>query len=400
MKLLLLFSIFIGLSPAFAQPAFDTTGGRFFRPVFDSVQITENVVYAKGLYANGQISNLVLDVYQPFGDTLAQRPVIVLAHGGGFIQGSKADMRLTCIQFAKKGFVTISIQYRLGFTSITPAAITEMVIRASQDIKNSIRFLRKSASENNPFKIQPNYIFAGGFSAGAITAVHAAYLDKLSEIPSGQTIATLDSLHNNAQYPGIDWRFKAVLNIAGSVGDTNWIESGDTPITSFHGTADGTVPYISGTIGLPGAGQIRMFGSFSIFSRCQNLNIRSELRAFVGANHNYTTANPSFADTTEIRICRFLMPFLTESITKIERQKKNQGLGFSVKHSNNTWQIENPEAGFTYELFDLQGRQIQAKLISRSNRLNINTSNASRLIRLESKTGNAFVRFLPAFIQN
>jgi acetyl esterase/lipase len=155
----------------------------------------------RGLNFQNQIQDLKMDVYQPFGDTMTQKPVIILAHGGGFIQGNKAEMANYCLRFAKMGYVTVAIQYRLGYTSISTVGLVEMVIRATQDMKNAVRYLRKTASDINPYSIHPDFIFAGGFSAGAITALHLAYMDQLEEIPAGQSIGSLDSLHNTDKFP-------------------------------------------------------------------------------------------------------------------------------------------------------------------------------------------------------
>lgn len=333
---------------------FDTTGGRFLLPVFDSVSLQSNIAYAQGINAMGQQQTLMMDIYEPAGDTLAERPVIILAHGGGFIQGAKEEMAYSCRQFALRGYVTVSIQYRLGLSSISAVGVSQMVIRATQDMKNAVRFLRKSALEGNPYRIHPDFVFAGGFSAGAITAVHVAYMDKLNELPTGLNIPSTDSLHNAGQYPGIDWKVKAVLNIAGAVGDTNWIEPGDVPVCSFHGTADNVVPYISGNF----AGLLPLFGSLSIHQRCQNLGIRSNLRAFAGAGHDYTSANASFRDTTEIRIARFLLPFLTESPTRRHAYWPGAKPNARIYKSGSSLKVYLDEAVQQWLFVDLLGRTL------------------------------------------
>ena len=388
--------LFLFTGHSFCQTGFDTTGGRFIRKIFDSVVVTPNIPYAKGVYVNGQNLDLLMDVYLPFGDTLSKRPVIVLAHGGGFIQGNKADMAYSCTQFAKKGFVTVSIQYRLGIINITSAAVTQMLIRATQDMKNSIRFLRKSAAFGNPYKIHPDFIFAGGFSAGAITAVHAAYLDQLNEIPANQNITSLDSLHNNAQIPGFDWRFKAVLNIAGAVGDTNWIKAGDTPIASFHGTQDATVPFVSGGFGIPGVAIINLFGSQSIFNRTKNVGIKSELRAFTGAGHDYAATFPWATDTTEARISKFLIPFLTEIVTKNQLTKPNE-TPFSISFQTDKWLITSSKSEMSYQVLDLNGRLIENHNQTDLNSLYLPVSDFPRILKVENKSGNSKILIVPAF---
>lgn len=381
------------ISQAKAQIPFDTMGNRFLKNIFPEIKTDTQVVYASGINALGQVQLLHLDVYEPAGDTASLRPLIILAHGGGFIQGDKQDMAFTCQQFAKKGYVTATIQYRLGLSGFSTQALVQMVIRASQDMKNAIRFFRKSASQANPYRIDPNFIFSGGFSAGAITALHAAFLDKVSEIPANQGIPNLDSLHNNSQYPDFSWKTKAILNIAGALGDTLWMEYGDIPVASFHGTTDNVVPFESGSIGLPGF-SVAMFGSSSIQSRSQNLGIASVLRAFPGAGHDYTSGNPDFADTTEIRVARFLYPFLLEPITKT--QKARWKSDFQIFKRTEYWQIEwkdcRPNA---LTIFDLQGKILHRIFPKPENKIKLPTKNQARILVLEFENGEKEGRILP-----
>ena len=397
MKKTILFILFLSCRQIFAQVSFDTTGGRYSLPIFDSVRIYTDIPYSRNRNATGQLQNLSLDIYEPKGDTLAQRPVIVLLHGGGFIQGSKADMAYSCTQFAKKGFVTVSVQYRLGFTALTSAGVTQMVVRATQDMKNAIRFLRKSAIENNPYKIHPDFIFGGGFSAGAITALHVAYMDKLSEVPANQNITSLDSLHNNGLYQGLDWRFKAAINIAGAIGDTNWIEPGNTPVVSFHGTADATVPYVSGSFGLPGVGSILLFGSKTVDLRCKSLGINTSLRPFEGAGHDYTSGLPWAADTTESRISKFLVPFLTQPTTGLDKTLTSKS-EIKLYLAEKEWQIEIPENSFEFLVLDLAGKMLAVQKQTSGSFLKLPFSNHHRILKIKTEKGLQKSLFLPSRI--
>jgi acetyl esterase/lipase len=372
---------------------FDTTGGRFIRPVFDSAFVIQDVVYAQGLNFQNQIQDLKMDVYQPFGDTMTQKPVIILAHGGGFIQGNKAEMANYCLRFAKMGYVTVAIQYRLGYTSISTVGLVEMVIRATQDMKNAVRYLRKTASDINPYSIHPDFIFAGGFSAGAITALHLAYMDQLEEIPAGQSIGSLDSLHNTGQIPGYDWKVKAILNIAGAVGDTNWIKPGDLPVISFHGTADATVPFVSGNFGLPFGPALSLFGSQSIFNRTQNLEIRSELRAFQGAGHDYSVNFPWAVDTTEKRITRFLLPFLTENVTN--SAKDLSGNSYSIRMGQSGWILDSRVQNGTLEVLSLTGSKLADLRSSGADPFVVPYQNQAVVIRWTGTSGRHWVKILP-----
>src|SRR5258705_12438705 len=59
---------------------------------------------------------LKMNVYQPAGDTFSLRPTLVFIHGGGFSGGTEKDYYADsiCSSLARRGYVTISIGYRLG----------------------------------------------------------------------------------------------------------------------------------------------------------------------------------------------------------------------------------------------------------------------------------------------
>ena len=106
---------------------------RYTNTLFPSSTITQNVIYgtAPTLDGFGTVEssttpqNLVMDVYRPTGDTFTNRPVIIFAHPGGFFSGSKNvdDMMVFCDYFARKGYVTATIDYRLGFNATSNIVI-------------------------------------------------------------------------------------------------------------------------------------------------------------------------------------------------------------------------------------------------------------------------------------
>jgi para-nitrobenzyl esterase len=59
---------------------------RFITPVFDSVTVS-TVKFGEGKNVDGNNQELYMDIYQPFGDTMTNRPVAIFAFGGAFVQG-------------------------------------------------------------------------------------------------------------------------------------------------------------------------------------------------------------------------------------------------------------------------------------------------------------------------
>ena len=92
---------------------------RFIDKVFDNVDRTSDIVFGSGARSNGS-QTLEMDIYTPRGDTQTDRPVLILAFGGGFTTGFRRDPLIStiAIDFAQRGFVTASIC--LLYTSPSP----------------------------------------------------------------------------------------------------------------------------------------------------------------------------------------------------------------------------------------------------------------------------------------
>ncbi len=219
-------------------------GDRYLKKIYTNVNKTTVT------YSTANSTSLVMDVYEPIGDTATIRPLIILAHGGSFTGGDRTegDIVTLCNNFAKRGYVTASIEYRLApnlLSMIQYNSAVDVVMKAISDGKAAVRWFRKDAATTNTYKIDPNKIFIGGNSAGAVLAVHMAYIDNLSECPAAmQPIITSNGgLEGNSGNAGYSSAVSAVLNLAGGVHDVSMIGTGEEPIVSFHGDQDNVVPY-------------------------------------------------------------------------------------------------------------------------------------------------------------
>ena len=128
---------------------------RYLDDVFNSVNKT-TLEYSS-------VYGLDMDVYEPVGDSETNRPLIILAHGGSFDAGSKENptMVTLCESFARKGYVTASIQYRLGnvFDMLDSLSMINVVMKALSDAKSAVRYFRMDAAGANSFNINSNMIF-------------------------------------------------------------------------------------------------------------------------------------------------------------------------------------------------------------------------------------------------
>ncbi len=220
-------------------------GGRYLNEIFPTVNMT-TVTYSS-------VYNLQMDIYQPAGDTLSARPVIILAHGGSFLGGTKSDdptVDSLCVRFAKRGYITVSIDYRLTdiLHIVDSVSATDEVIKAMSDGKAAIRYFVKDAATANIYKADTDRIFIGGNSAGAVLYMHVAYLDSIGECPSYivDAMNANGGFEGNSGNAGYTTRFNAVINLAGALNQSAFIGTGDVPSVNAQGTTDDVVPYNCG----------------------------------------------------------------------------------------------------------------------------------------------------------
>ncbi|MBW8050553.1 MAG: PKD domain-containing protein [Cytophagales bacterium] len=303
------------------------SGGRYLNEIFPTVTTTSNILYGNNTNLSGSPEDLFLDVYEPAGDTVSMRPLIILAHGGSFTSGDKADGCIVdmCKNFTKLGYVTASIDYRLGMACIPccfccPDSVdaTESVMRAFHDAKAAVRFFRKDfVLSGNTYRIDTSLIFFGGQSAGAFMAIQLAYLDEVSEIPSyiDTTKAGLGGgVEGNSGNPGYSSKVKAIINISGAIGDTAWMKTGDTPMISFHGDQDGTVPYATDWIGVLFCNNIIIVdGSSTMNLKANAIGIDNCFKPYWGAGHVPECGNAAYMDSTVTYTKHFLLQFVCNS---------------------------------------------------------------------------------------
>ncbi|MHB8259236.1 MAG: T9SS type A sorting domain-containing protein [Bacteroidia bacterium] len=299
-----------------AAQAQSSCSGRYAADVFTSITTTTAIPYGTNLDYTGTPITLTLDFYEPTGDTATARPLIILVHGGSFIGGSSTEQGIVSLSqhFAQKGYVCASINYRLGVSPLDSSGMIRSVIRAVQDLKATIRFFYKDRLTTNTYKIDTNNIFIGGGSAGAITALHTAYLKRSCQILPYISQVVLDSLGGLDGYSGnqcYSQNVKGVINISGSLGVYAWLESGDLSLCSMHGTADGVVPYSRG-VANPGIPVMWVDGSRMLYQQAQAVGVQNNFYTFQGAGHvpmeGTTTAELAYMDTA----VRFIRDYLLQ----------------------------------------------------------------------------------------
>lgn len=354
MKKIYLVACFLLLMPGLHQAQCEN--GRYRDKIFSAANVQSNIVYgANQTYADIN-QQLLLDVYSPSGDTETARPLVIMAHGGYFLSGDKTfpDVVPICTDLAEMGYVTASINYRMGINiqaSLT-SPFMDAIMRAVQDMRAAIRFFRKSVAENgNPYGINPNEIYIGGVSAGGFTALHLAYMDN-DEIPASINQSNpglsggVEGVSGNAGYSS---SIKGIISISGALGDTLWIKPGDTPAFLAHGTADSVVPFDSDMLTMFGFYDIsEVDGSSSIHAKLDNAGIENCFEIYWGQDHTPEMYNQAYYDTTLSIMSNFLSHYVCPSIPLDCEYRQ---LAVSVDEADNDTGLmlyPNPSSSYVY----------------------------------------------------
>jgi predicted esterase len=231
-------------------------GQRYKDEVFASVIVTPDIPFAWVLGEHGLLETLKMDLYEPEGDTEPVRPTFIWIHGGGFYKGDKADPINVEIatRFAKRGYVTASINYRLregDYFEPGDPDLPQVIQDAQHDAQAAVRWLRANAAT---YGVDADRIAIGGTSAGAITALFVNY----NASDPGES--------GNPGYPSDT---SAVIDVSGAV-DTSLMETGEPPAMVVHGMLDTRVPYSL---------------ALNIVARAQTVGITVEFHPIEGAGH-------------------------------------------------------------------------------------------------------------------
>ena len=369
--LLLLFTF--TASQATAQTAQGCDGARYYNDVFDEVEMS-TVYYGTNSDAAGNSFDLEMDIYQPVGDTQEKRPLMIWSHGGAFVGGDRTNMTQNCIDFAKKGFVTATISYRL-YPVIQlgiPDSIEMMdaAMKSLGDLKAAIRHFYQDADTDNLYRIDTDYIVVAGVSAGAIMAVHAAYLDEDDNIPDfiqdvfadngGMEGSTGDAA--NQSYPS---DVVAAINLSGALHKREWMSPGEPPLASYHGTADDVVPYNHGVASVFGFDFMSLDGSGVMHQRADELGIFNFHIAAEGAGHD-TAYQPDYADDFaqfNLEGLDFLQTVLCSPSTnnnEVDLAVASVSVYPNPTSTDINLELSNYTGGYTINLFDQTSRRIHS----------------------------------------
>ena len=250
----------------------------FIMPRFTNIKVTSAVKFADVKDYKGQELALLLDIYQPEGDTSTDRPVIIWIHGGGFRSGSMRTQNYIvkyAEAFARRGYVCISIDYRLRDGSDMPDRESEYpaLQDAARDANTAIDWVRENAGR---YGIDPDLLFIAGGSAGGRAAV------TVSQFPGPDTGAKSQP---ETKYRTTPWNKNGVIASAILWGAPEpemrgwvypYLSRKGIPTVMIHGEADST---------------ISVKNSIDLDNALREAGITSELHIIPGAPHTPSNRN-------------------------------------------------------------------------------------------------------------
>lgn len=365
---------------------------RYKDKIFTEVTM-DSVTYGSAKTYTGSPQELKMNIFQPVGDTATNRPLLVLAHGGSFIGGNRylPDVTYLCTEFAKRGYVCVSIQYRLGVnlqeilfdpTQAGPQ-FSNAVWRGTLDGRAAIRYLRANA---NNYKFSLGQVYVGGVSAGGVLGLHLAFLDTEAEVgnsnPPIDTIS-IGGIEGTSGTPGQNWKVKGVISLCGALGDVNWMKNNkNVSIFSVHGTKDQTVPYKTDYFYAQTIKVAQLSGSFVVDSMAKVLGMKSVFYTFQDAPHvpfspgvGTTASSTAYMDTTEGLLRDFLFDDIKTAGVGVNNVLANSDVKVYPNPAKENVSIETSKGNNSViTILDLSGKTIETINTSKTI-TTLNTSN-------------------------
>ena len=202
---------------------------RYRDAVFTNVTRTNDIQYGTAPDNDGNPVALRLDLFRPAGDIATNRPALIWVHGGGFAVGDKNSGANFATYFARLGYVTASINYRLlappgcGGDREPAPECQAAALAAQHDAQAAVRWFRANAST---YGVDTGRVAMAGSSAGAVTSILAA---TRSEDPG------------SSGNPGPSSEIQTAVSVSGGLPTGQSIDAADAPTLFIHGTEDRTV---------------------------------------------------------------------------------------------------------------------------------------------------------------
>ena len=354
------------------------TAQRYLTPQFD-VETQTNIMYGANYTVlfvpqtgSTQLRPLMMDLYTPAGDTESERPLVILFGTGNFlpqgvnggVYGDRMDSVNveTATRLAELGYVVAVADYRSGWDPLSDnkdvrvSTLINAAYRGQHDARAAIRFFQRSIQdEGNPYGLCGDRITLWGIGTGGYVALAAGYLNEYNDVllpkffgldADGNPVPfVIESINGNVEgdmvniFPQIDGNplsgdtlnipnnpgyssdVQLVVNVAGALGDSSWIDANDPPLIGFHAPIDPNAPYKTAELTVPTTGDniVEVSGSFDAVRIANELGINDVLGDDM-INDAFTTAANAKNDGVAN-----LFPLYSETFTNAIGQVAREG---------------------------------------------------------------------------
>lgn len=176
--------------------------------------------------------------FEAEGNNVPNRPLIILAPGGGWqMYNEVPKLKELAEDLALRGYVVALVRYYIDPNTSQPTFDEQH--KSFRDIRSAVRYFKVNAANYN---INPENIFIGGWSTGAVLSMAAAYIqDEIEMLEISEPIIRdgfLNSINSlgfdNGDNPGADNKVRGVLGMFGWMIQKTFIDAGEAPLMMIN----------------------------------------------------------------------------------------------------------------------------------------------------------------------
>jgi acetyl esterase/lipase len=211
-------------------------------PIPPDIEELKNIEYKN---VNGK--SLQLDLYKP-AILKNPAPLLVFIHGGSWKSGKRSDYLVYLVDFAKRGFVTATVSYRLLNDGPYPAC--------AEDIRDAVGWFFRNSEQ---YGYDTSRIALIGGSAGAHLATLTGYgwknpgeaadstnnvhkIKALVDIYGPADLTTEYARNHSLITELIGNTYKESPGLYAEASPVSYLDKNDPPTLILHGTSDRLVP--------------------------------------------------------------------------------------------------------------------------------------------------------------
>jgi len=231
----------------FMAPAYAALWIGLEKIVKTSPQVPDDIEEIKNIeYRNIDEESLQLDLYRPV-NLKKPAPLLVFIHGGGWKSGKRSDYLIYLIDFAKRGYVTATVSYRLLPDSPYPAC--------AEDIREAVGWFLINGEK---YGYDASRIALIGGSAGAHLAMLSGYgwrktgeegdsiiahdIKAVVDIYGPADLTTEYARTHPLVTSLIALPYEEAPELYSEASPVRYIDKNDPPTLILHGTSDRLVP--------------------------------------------------------------------------------------------------------------------------------------------------------------